>query len=233
MLVQEAGSKILLLPAWPANWDADFKLHVARQTVISGKVAGGKLVDWTIQPASRRKDVVVFKSQPIPERPIVPHSDHPLRLGMDSAGSSRFKGLIGRATMFSGLLKTDTIRKLAAGDRNEILKGVNVVHCLLNPKAGDVLTTKPDDFAGSVSFETWIQPAKGEAGRIFDKLTAGKRDGFLIDCWPGDSLRVILGPRQDDFPDVLRPGVWQHVAVVMGKGRLDVYLNGTILRKPQ
>jgi len=28
MLVQEAGSKILLLPAWPGDWDADFKLHV-------------------------------------------------------------------------------------------------------------------------------------------------------------------------------------------------------------
>ena len=43
MLVQEAGDKIQLLPAWPANWDADFKLHVAGQTTITGKVAGGLL----------------------------------------------------------------------------------------------------------------------------------------------------------------------------------------------
>ena len=34
MLVQEANGKILLLPAWPANWDADFKLHAAGQTTI-------------------------------------------------------------------------------------------------------------------------------------------------------------------------------------------------------
>jgi len=231
MLVQEAGDKILLLPAWPANWDADFKLHVAQQTTISGKIADGKLVQWTIEPETRRKDVVVYEPQPIPERPIVPHSDHPLRLGADSAGVSRFRGRIGRATMFRGTLESDMVRKLAAGDRNERLAGDNVVGCLLEPKAGDVLPTKPGDFDGSVSFEAWIQPAKGEAGRIFDKLTAGQRDGLLIDCWPDLSLRVILGPRQDDFPNVLQPDVWQHVAVVMGKGRLEAYLNGSKLQR--
>ena len=31
MLVQEAGGKILLLPAWPADWDADFKLHLTQR----------------------------------------------------------------------------------------------------------------------------------------------------------------------------------------------------------
>jgi hypothetical protein len=63
MLVQEAGQKILLLPAWPANWDVDFKLHIARQTTISGRVVGGKLVDWTIEPTARRKDVIVHEPQ--------------------------------------------------------------------------------------------------------------------------------------------------------------------------
>jgi hypothetical protein len=175
--------------------------------------------------------VVVYEPQPIPERPIVPHSSHPLRLGADSAGGSRFRGQFGRVTMFRGALESDMIRKLAAGGRNEQLAGDNVVGCLLEPKAGDVLTTKPGDFEGAVSFEAWIQPARGEAGRIFDKLTAGQRDGFLIDCWPDLSLRVILGSRQDDFPDVLQPGVWQHVAVVMGKGRLEMYLNGNKLQR--
>jgi hypothetical protein len=231
MLVQEAGDKILLLPAWPADWDADFKLHVAQQTVIHGKVADGKLVDWSIEPAVRRKDVIVYEPQPMPRRPVVPHSDHPLRLGIDSAGGSRFQGRIGRATMFRGPLQPDLIRKLAAGDRTEKLTGENVVGCLLDPKAGDVLVSKSGDFDGAVSFEAWIQPAAGEAGRIFDKLTAGRRDGFLIDCWPDLSLRVIVGPRQDDFPDALQSGAWQHVAVVMGKGRLEVYLNGKKIQK--
>jgi len=231
MLVQEAGDKILLLPAWPADWDADFKLHLAKETVISGKVVSGKLVEWNIEPATRRNDVTVYQPQPVPIRPVVPHNDHPLRIGTDHTGGSRFQGKIGRATTFRGLLKPDMIRKLAAGDRNEKLTGETVIDCLLEPKAGDVLTTKPGDLDSALSFESWIQPKKGEAGRIFDKLTAGKRDGFLIDCWPDLSIRVIIGPHQEDFPGVLQPDVWQHVAVVMGKGRLEVYLNGSNLQK--
>ena len=102
---------------------------------------------------------------------------------------------------------------------------------LEGPKAGEVLPTKPGDFAGAVSFEAWIQPAKGEAGRIFDNLTAGQRNGFLIDCWPDLALRVIVGSHQDNFPGALQAGVWQHVAVVLGKGRIEVYLNGSKLEK--
>ena len=63
MLVQEANGKILLLPAWPADWDTDFRLHVSGQTVIQGKVESGKLKDWSIYPKSRRKDVVVYHPQ--------------------------------------------------------------------------------------------------------------------------------------------------------------------------
>ena len=70
MLVQEAGDKILLLPAWPADWDADFKLHLARNTAISGKVKDGKLTNWTIEPAARKKDVVVYKPQRAPDSPV-------------------------------------------------------------------------------------------------------------------------------------------------------------------
>lgn len=63
MLVQEAGDKILLLPAWPARWDADFKLHLGRRTVLQGKVDKGKLVQWDITPPSRKKDVTVRAPQ--------------------------------------------------------------------------------------------------------------------------------------------------------------------------
>jgi len=69
MLVQEAGDKILLLPAWPADWDADFKLHLAKSTVIRGKVENGSLVSWGINPISRIKDVMVYKPQATPKSP--------------------------------------------------------------------------------------------------------------------------------------------------------------------
>ena len=37
MLVQEAGDKIHLLPAWPADWDADFQLHLLRRARCSAE----------------------------------------------------------------------------------------------------------------------------------------------------------------------------------------------------
>jgi len=58
MLLQADGRKILLLPAWPQGWDADFKLHAPFKTIIEGKVRDGKLVDLVVTPAERRKDIV-------------------------------------------------------------------------------------------------------------------------------------------------------------------------------
>lgn len=60
MLVQFDGAKILLLPAWPKKWDAEFKLRAPLQTTVEGVVRGGELVHLKVTPASRRKDVVVM-----------------------------------------------------------------------------------------------------------------------------------------------------------------------------
>ena len=135
MLVQEAGDKILLLPAWPADWDADFKLHLMRRTVLRGTVKDGKLVAWDIEPPSRRGDVVVGSPQPgKPPAPPVPANDHPLRAGSDQSESNRFRGQIGRVTMFRGKLSAQAIRELAAGDRTKPFAAPDVVGCWLDPK---------------------------------------------------------------------------------------------------
>lgn len=229
MLVQEAGDKILLLPAWPADWDADFKLHLMRRTVLTGTVKDGKLVAWDIQPASRKKDVVVCPPQPgKPPAPPVPANDHPLCAGADQSGSNRFRGQIGRITMFRGKLTPQAVHELAASDRTKPAIGQEVVGSWLDPKAGDTLPTQPEDFAGAVSFETWILPEDKESGRVLDKLTPGKQDGFLLDTWPGLSLRLICGSQQRDFPGVLKPGVWQHIAVVLDRGSPRVFLDGQL-----
>jgi len=229
MVAQEAGDKILLLPAWPADWDADFKLHLMQRTVVRGTVKDGKLVAWDMEPASRKKDVVVCQPQPgKPPAPPVPPNDHPLRAGSDQSESNRFRGQIGRVTMFRGKLSAQAVRELAAGDRTQPLAAADVVGCWLNPKACDKLPTQPQDFAGAVSFEAWIYPAEKEAGRILDKLTPGKDDGFLLDTWPGLSLRVIAGNQQRSFPNVLKPGVWQHVALVLDRGIPRVFVDGQL-----
>ncbi len=62
MLIQaeplEQGGRILLLPAWPKEWDVDFKLHAPGNTVVHGAVRAGK-VEYEVTPTSRRKDVVL------------------------------------------------------------------------------------------------------------------------------------------------------------------------------
>jgi hypothetical protein len=59
MLLQTVGDKIRLLPAWPNDWDADFKLHAPHRTTVEGRVRKGKLIDLKVTPESRRKDVVI------------------------------------------------------------------------------------------------------------------------------------------------------------------------------
>jgi hypothetical protein len=59
MLLQSDGQRLFLLPAWPANWNADFKLCAPFQTTVEGRVEAGKLVRLTVTPADRKKDIVL------------------------------------------------------------------------------------------------------------------------------------------------------------------------------
>jgi hypothetical protein len=88
------------------------------------------------------------------------------------------------------------------------------------------LATSAEGFAGAISFEAWICPGVKESGRVLDKITVGKNDGFLLDTWPSLSLRLIAGSQQAHAQNVLKPGVWQHIAVVLGRRRPRLYLNG-------
>jgi len=58
MLMQADGKKIILLPAWPGDWDADFKLNAPYNTTVEGKIVKGKLLNLKVTPASRMADVV-------------------------------------------------------------------------------------------------------------------------------------------------------------------------------
>jgi len=51
--------KIHLLPAWPKEWDVDFKLHASEQTTVEASVKAGRVVSLKVTPESRRKDVIV------------------------------------------------------------------------------------------------------------------------------------------------------------------------------
>jgi hypothetical protein len=60
MLMQTDGRRIYLLPAWPRDWNAEFKLRAPYNTTVSGKVENGKLVRLDVQPEARRTDVRIL-----------------------------------------------------------------------------------------------------------------------------------------------------------------------------
>lgn len=58
MLVQCDGDKIYMLPAWPKDWDVNFKVHAFKNTVIEGTYKNGKMEFLKVMPESRRKDLI-------------------------------------------------------------------------------------------------------------------------------------------------------------------------------
>lgn len=63
MVLQTDGKKIMLLPAWPKEWDTVFKLNAPYNTTVQGKVRAGKLIDLVVTPAYRKSDVVNMLDQ--------------------------------------------------------------------------------------------------------------------------------------------------------------------------
>jgi hypothetical protein len=59
MLLQHSGNRILLLPAWPKEWDVSFKLHAPRQTTIECVYRGGKIEKLEVLPRERLEDITL------------------------------------------------------------------------------------------------------------------------------------------------------------------------------
>jgi len=59
MLMQCDGKPIQLLPAWPKDWNVDFKLHAPYKTIVEGHVEDGKITKLKVTPKARAKDVII------------------------------------------------------------------------------------------------------------------------------------------------------------------------------
>ncbi|MDR1883344.1 MAG: DUF5703 domain-containing protein [Prevotella sp.] len=57
MLLQADGKKILLLPAWPKEWDVHFKLHLPYNTTVECSYEKGKIQLLEVSPRERAKDI--------------------------------------------------------------------------------------------------------------------------------------------------------------------------------
>ncbi len=59
MLLQVAGDKIYLFPAWPNEMDVHFKLHAPGNTIVEAKMLNGKPEIISVVPENRMKDIVI------------------------------------------------------------------------------------------------------------------------------------------------------------------------------
>jgi hypothetical protein len=63
MLLQSDGNKMVVFPAWPKNWDVEFKLHAPQNTTIEGVYRAGKIEKLTVTPDKRSADVVKMEPE--------------------------------------------------------------------------------------------------------------------------------------------------------------------------
>jgi len=60
ILFQTIGDKIYLFPAWPKEWDVDFKLYASNNTIVSGELINGFVQDLIVFPKEISQDVKIL-----------------------------------------------------------------------------------------------------------------------------------------------------------------------------
>jgi hypothetical protein len=63
MVLQADGRRMFLLPAWPKDWDVEFKLLAPERTVVEGVYRNGKVESLSVTPEARRADVTVVNAK--------------------------------------------------------------------------------------------------------------------------------------------------------------------------
>lgn len=91
-------------------------------------------------------------------------------------------------------------------------------------------SNKALDVTDEVTVEAWVQADKMEqaGGRIIDKSVPGTSEGFMLDTYPGNSLRFLNLNGQVRYDAKLPANQWSHVAGVYSapKQIMKLYLNG-------
>ena len=162
---------------------------------------------------------------------LIKPSEHPVGIGISQHKGERFKGKIARASIFKQVLSEAEIGQLAGSDKKSLEGRPDLSGCWVDVEPGKTLNElKGVDQSEGLTLEAWIQPEQlpGSGGRILDKTTPGGSDGFLLDTWPGNSLRLITHAGILSQKDILTAGQWHHVAATIDSatGEIKLFHNG-------
>lgn len=170
----------------------------------------------------------------------------PLHLGADNRGDNRFRGVMRRARVWSRGLSPEEVAGeppadglLADWDLAAGADGLTVVGDLGFGAdgarfGGEGYLRAPANprfnLTEAVTLEVEIraeaQPPGG--GRLIDKAEAGTANGYLLDTYPGNSLRLITAWNVLTSRDALPVGRWVRVTATVdaAAGRQALYLDG-------
>lgn len=74
--VDDVNDSVVLLPAWPCDWDVNFTVAAPRQTTITGRLQGGSIT-YSVTPTSRASTVRALPCQNVPLTPSPPPAPPP------------------------------------------------------------------------------------------------------------------------------------------------------------
>jgi hypothetical protein len=162
----------------------------------------------------------VFVDGDRPQSMPVPTNALALRVGADSNGQNLFHGEIHGLRISRGPEPRPDAQVLWQADPGSQLP-------VEAPGQQDI-----DLAQGFCITATVTQDAAHPVGRIVDKVTAGRGDGFLFDTHPGHALRLIVGDRQLVVANALPGGERHEVAASYDpkRGELAIYRDGKLLQ---
>lgn len=154
----------------------------------------------------------------------IPGNAHPLRIGIDSAGGNRLAAKWGRVSFrppgdhdFSAIA-----HDCPSGGKEDVFLET------LQPQIGPADNSTEWDFSSGLHAEAWIKIDGRPTGRIFDKVTAGSDDGFLLDLQNGVP-RLIYGRQTLQAATPVSDGRWVHLAADLRRESIVVRVDGKVV----
>lgn len=167
-------------------------------------------------------------------RELFPQNDYQIKVGEDQRSSSQFSGDIERFSLYHGVLDHELIARCAQTKPKELVENQKPLFAMTERAPLTIASSSGWSFPDGFTMEAWVRPSRIDRhGRIADKVTPGKGDGFLWDTTPKGGLRVILGRSTYEVAGLLTADQLHHVAVtISSRGSVVFYVDGVNVNNP-